>query len=51
MVSQVKNITAGKLQLRLKTTKEKDELNELAKVSTECWKGWKTRLMRKIFRF
>ncbi|KUY29615.1 HAMP domain-containing sensor histidine kinase [Elizabethkingia ursingii] len=30
MVSQVKNITAGKLQLRLKTTKEKDELNELA---------------------
>ncbi|AQX12932.1 two-component sensor histidine kinase [Elizabethkingia meningoseptica] len=31
MVSQVKNITAGKLQLRLKTTKEKDELNELAR--------------------
>lgn len=30
MVSQIKNITAGKLQLRLKTTKEKDELNELA---------------------
>ncbi|MEJ5104380.1 sensor histidine kinase [Chryseobacterium sp. MYb328] len=30
MVSQIKNITAGKLQLRLKTTSEKDELNELA---------------------
>ncbi|WP_106914763.1 sensor histidine kinase [Chryseobacterium aurantiacum] len=31
MVEQIKRITAGKLQLRLKTTKEKDELNELAK--------------------
>ncbi len=30
MVTQIKKITAGKLQLRLKTTKEKDELNELA---------------------
>lgn len=30
MVHQIKNITAGKLQLRLKTTGEKDELNELA---------------------
>ncbi|MGE8434393.1 ATP-binding protein [Chryseobacterium joostei] len=30
MVEQIKRITAGKLQLRLKTTKEKDELNELA---------------------
>lgn len=30
MVVQIKKITAGKLQLRLKTTKEKDELNELA---------------------
>lgn len=30
MVIQIKKITAGKLQLRLKTTKEKDELNELA---------------------
>ncbi|WP_336958136.1 ATP-binding protein [Chryseobacterium contaminans] len=30
MVHQIKNITAGKLQLRLKTTAEKDELNELA---------------------
>lgn len=30
MVYQIKNITAGKLQLRLKTTSEKDELNELA---------------------
>ncbi|WP_419494204.1 ATP-binding protein [Chryseobacterium bernardetii] len=30
MVHQIKNITAGKLQLRLKTTNEKDELNELA---------------------
>lgn len=30
MVSQIKKITAGKLQLRLKTTGEKDELNELA---------------------
>ncbi|MBB6331643.1 signal transduction histidine kinase [Chryseobacterium sediminis] len=30
MVNQIKKITAGKLQLRLKTTKEKDELNELA---------------------
>ncbi|MCJ7933158.1 MAG: ATP-binding protein [Chryseobacterium sp.] len=30
MVSQIKRITAGKLQLRLKTTGEKDELNELA---------------------
>ncbi|WP_126652124.1 ATP-binding protein [Chryseobacterium aureum] len=30
MVDQIKKITAGKLQLRLKTTKEKDELNELA---------------------
>lgn len=30
MVAQIKNITAGKLQLRLKTTGEKDELNELA---------------------
>lgn len=30
MVSQIKKITAGKLQLRLKTTAEKDELNELA---------------------
>ncbi|KAF5280749.1 hypothetical protein FQR65_LT14992 [Abscondita terminalis] len=30
MVDQVKNITAGKLQLRLKTTKEKDDSNELA---------------------
>lgn len=30
MVHQIKNITAGKLQLRLKTTDEKDELNELA---------------------
>jgi len=31
MVTQIKKITAGKLQLRLKTTKEKDELNELAR--------------------
>lgn len=30
MVNQIKKITAGKLQLRLKTTGEKDELNELA---------------------
>ncbi|THV60460.1 ATP-binding protein [Chryseobacterium candidae] len=30
MVIQIKKITAGKLQLRLKTTKAKDELNELA---------------------
>lgn len=30
MVNQIKKMTAGKLQLRLKTTKEKDELNELA---------------------
>ncbi|WP_262708742.1 MULTISPECIES: sensor histidine kinase [unclassified Chryseobacterium] len=30
MVHQIKNITAGKLQLRLKTSGEKDELNELA---------------------
>ncbi|ROI01652.1 HAMP domain-containing protein [Chryseobacterium sp. G0240] len=30
MVNQIKKITAGRLQLRLKTTKEKDELNELA---------------------
>ncbi|MFZ4930178.1 ATP-binding protein [Chryseobacterium sp. Mn2064] len=30
MVVQIKRITAGKLQLRLKTTAEKDELNELA---------------------
>ncbi|AZB10141.1 HAMP domain-containing protein [Chryseobacterium sp. G0162] len=30
MVHQIKNITAGKLQLRLKATGEKDELNELA---------------------
>lgn len=30
MVNQIKRITAGKLQLRLKTTGEKDELNELA---------------------
>lgn len=30
MVIQIKKITAGKLELRLKTTKEKDELNELA---------------------
>jgi signal transduction histidine kinase len=30
MVYQIKNITAGKLQLRLKTTSEKDELSELA---------------------
>ncbi|WP_153395326.1 sensor histidine kinase [Chryseobacterium vaccae] len=30
MVNQIKKITAGKLQLRLKTTQEKDELNELA---------------------
>lgn len=30
MVNQIRKITAGKLQLRLKTTKEKDELNELA---------------------
>lgn len=30
MVNQIKNITAGKLQLRLKTNGEKDELNELA---------------------
>ncbi|UHO39047.1 HAMP domain-containing protein [Chryseobacterium capnotolerans] len=30
MVIQIKKITAGKLQLRLKTTGEKDELNELA---------------------
>ncbi|CAM2892870.1 two-component sensor histidine kinase [Chryseobacterium flavum] len=30
MVSQIKRITAGKLQLRIKTTGEKDELNELA---------------------
>ncbi|WP_347216743.1 ATP-binding protein [Chryseobacterium sp.] len=30
MVHQIKKITAGKLQLRLKTTAEKDELNELA---------------------
>lgn len=30
MVHQIKNITAGKLQLRVKTTGEKDELNELA---------------------
>ncbi|NIF04146.1 HAMP domain-containing protein [Chryseobacterium sp. Tr-659] len=30
MVNQIKKITAGKLQLRLKTTSEKDELNELA---------------------
>ncbi|MDR6921753.1 HAMP domain-containing sensor histidine kinase [Chryseobacterium sp. 2987] len=30
MVDQIKKITAGKLQLRLKTTQEKDELNELA---------------------
>jgi len=31
MVDQIKKITAGKLQLRLKTTKQKDELNELAR--------------------
>lgn len=31
MVDQIKKITAGKLQLRLKTTREKDELNELAR--------------------
>lgn len=30
MVNQIKKITAGKLQMRLKTTREKDELNELA---------------------
>lgn len=30
MINQIKKITAGKLQLRLKTTREKDELNELA---------------------
>lgn len=30
MVNQIKKITAGKLQLRLKTTGEKDELSELA---------------------
>lgn len=30
MVDQIKKITAGKLQLRLKTTGEKDELSELA---------------------
>ncbi|REC47927.1 sensor histidine kinase [Chryseobacterium pennipullorum] len=30
MVDQIKKITAGKLQLRLKVSKEKDELNELA---------------------
>ncbi|WP_238554993.1 histidine kinase dimerization/phospho-acceptor domain-containing protein [Chryseobacterium sp. P1-3] len=30
MVGQIKKITAGRLQWRLKTTKENDELNELA---------------------
>ncbi|QIY92471.1 ATP-binding protein [Chryseobacterium gallinarum] len=30
MVNQIKKITAGRLQWRLKTTKENDELNELA---------------------
>ncbi|AZA77830.1 HAMP domain-containing protein [Chryseobacterium sp. G0186] len=30
MVNQIKRVTAGKLQLRLKTNGEKDELNELA---------------------
>jgi len=30
MVSQIKNITAGKLQLRLRVSKEKDELGELS---------------------
>ncbi|MGU3376165.1 ATP-binding protein [Chryseobacterium sp. M5A1_1a] len=30
MVEQIKRVTAGKLQLRLKTTGEKDELNELS---------------------